>query len=124
MNTLRKKGRILNAEAGHRASLYISVQAVKKNLAATSGQTKGSSDKHSCALSGSNNKNTHVAPEKRMKMVMSGGPIALAASPSLATQPTNIPNAAAVNASRVRTPRNFASLPITIPSKERQAGTR
>ncbi|CAN0385644.1 unnamed protein product [Ectocarpus sp. 12 AP-2014] len=32
MNTLRKKGRILNAEAGHRASLHISVQAVKENL--------------------------------------------------------------------------------------------
>ncbi len=49
-------------------------------------------------------------PENKMKMVIKGGPMASAVSPSLATQPTSIPNAAAVKASIVRTPRNFASL--------------
>ena len=45
-----------------------------------------------------------------MKMVMTGGPMARAASPSLATQPTSIPKAAAVKASRVRTPKNLTRL--------------
>lgn len=50
------------------------------------------------------------SPENKMKMVMIGGPIAKAASPSLARHPMSIPIADAVNASIVRTPRKFKNL--------------
>lgn len=50
------------------------------------------------------------SPENRMKMVMMGGPIAKAASPSLARHPISIPMADAVNASMVRTPRKLKNL--------------